>query len=265
MSAGALSPLAALRRHWPEYAIEGWALGMFMVSASLFTLWFEDPASSLNHAIMNGDVRRALIGLAMGITAVLLIYSPWGKRSGAHMNPAVTVAFFSLGRIEAWNALFYVLAQFMGGSLGVLLVWHLYGDAFAAPPVAFIATTPGRAGNGAAFVAETAMSLTMMLTVLTVSQHARWSRYTGVFAGVLVASFITFEAPLSGMSINPARTLASALPGGMWHAIWIYLTAPVLGMWAATRLYILANPKPGCARLCEHSADTPCLHCGYAP
>lgn len=255
----------ALALHWPEYLIEAWALGMFMVSASLFTLWFENPASALNHAIMNGDVRRGLIGLAMGLTAILLIYSPWGKRSGAHMNPAVTLAFLSLGRIEAWNALFYVLAQFIGGSLGVLLVFSLYGDAFAAPPVAFIATMPGRAGNGTAFVAETAMSLTLMLTVLTVSQHARWSRYAGVVAGILVASFITFEAPLSGMSMNPARTLASALPGGMWHALWIYLTAPVLGMWVATRLHTLANPKPKCARLSEHSTDTCCIHCGYSP
>ena len=255
----------ALAEHWPEYLIEGWALGMFMVSASLFTLWFEDPASSLNHAIMNGGVRRALIGLAMGITAVLLIYSPWGKRSGAHMNPAVTMAFFSLGRIEAWNALFYVLAQFIGGSLGVFLVWSLYGDAFAAPPVAFIATMPGSGGNATAFAAETAMSLALMLTLLNVSQHARWSRYTGVIAGILVACFITFEAPLSGMSINPARTLASALPGGMWHAVWIYLTAPVLGMWIATRVFTWAKPKPGCARLCKHSSRTPCLHCGYTP
>jgi aquaporin Z len=206
-----------------------------------------------------------LIGLAMGITAVLLIYSPWGKRSGAHMNPAVTLAFFSLGRIEGWNALYYVAAQFIGGFLGVLLVWSLYGDAFAAPPVAFITTVPGSAGAGTAFAAETAMSLGMMLTLLTVSQLPRWSRYTGVVAGILVASFITFEAPVSGMSINPARTIASALPGGMWQSIWIYLTAPVLGMWVATRIFTWAKPKPGCARLCEHSADTPCLHCGYTP
>ncbi len=228
----------ALAKHWPEYLIEAWALGLFMVSASLFTLWFEDPASPLNHAILNGNVRRALIGLAMGITAVLLIYSPWGRRSGAHMNPAVTFAFFSLGRIEAWNAVFYMISQFIGGCLGVFLVWSLYGDAFASPPVAFIATMPGSAGNGVAFAAETAMSMAMMLTVLTVSQHARWSRYTGAVAGMLVACFITFEAPLSGMSINPARTLASALPGGMWHAIWIYFTAPVLGMWMATRAFL---------------------------
>jgi aquaporin Z len=255
----------ALTEHWPEYLIEGWALGTFMVSAGLATLWFEDPSSILNQTIVNGDVRRALIGLAMGVTAVLLIYSPWGKRSGAHMNPAVTVAFLSLGRIEAWNALFYVVAQFIGGSVGVFLVWSLYGDAFASPPVAFIATMPGSAGNGTAFAAETAMSLTMMLTLLTISQHARWSRYTGAVAGILVACFITFEAPLSGMSINPARSLASALPGGMWHAIWIYLTAPVLGMWMAARVFTWAKRTPGCARLCQHSTDTSCLHCGYTP
>jgi len=160
---------------------------------------------------------------------------------------------------------FYVVAQFIGGSVGVLIIWSLYGDAFASPPVAFIATMPGSGGNGIAFAAETAMSLAMMLTVLTVSQHSRWSRYTGIVAGILVACFITFEAPLSGMSINPARTLASALPGGMWHAIWIYLSAPVLGMWIATRVFTWAKPKPGCALLCQHSANTSCLHCGYTP
>ena len=253
----------ALLGHWPEYLIEAWALGMFMVSASLFTLWFEQPGSALNRAIVNSDVRRGLIGLAMGMTAILLIYSPWGKRSGAHMNPAVTVAFLSLGRIEPWDALFYVLAQFLGGALGVLLVWSLYGEAFAAPPVGFIATLPGPAGIGAAFAAETAMSMALMFAVLMVSRHEL--RYTGVVAGILVASFITFEAPLSGMSINPARTLASALPGGLWHAIWIYFTAPVLGMWAATRLYNLSDPNRGCARLSTHSVTFPCIHCGYTP
>jgi len=106
--------VTALRTHWPEYLIEGWALGTFMVSAGLFTVWFEYPASSLNHAIMNGELRRGLVGVAMGLTAMLLIYSPWGKRSGAHMNPAVTLAFYSLGRIEAWDAIYYVLAQFVG-------------------------------------------------------------------------------------------------------------------------------------------------------
>jgi aquaporin Z len=262
---GTLTWRGALTEHWPEYLIEAWALGTFMVSAGLFTLWFEYPASPLNHAIMNGALRRGLVGVAMGLTAMLLIYSPWGKRSGAHMNPAVTVAFLSLGRIEAWDALYYVLAQFVGGSAGVLLLWICFGDAFAAPPVAFVTTQPGSTGVGVAFAAETAMSLAMMLTVLTVSRHARWSRYTGIIAGVLVACFIAFEAPLSGMSINPARTFASALPGGMWHALWIYLTAPVLGMWIATRIFIGATPKPGCARLCRHSGTTPCLHCGYTP
>jgi aquaporin Z len=256
---------AALFKCWPEYLIESWALGMFMMSASLFTVWFERPGSTLMNSIMDGGVRRGLIGLAMGLTAILLIYSPWGKRSGAHMNPAVTLAFLSLGRIDRWNAVFYVLAQFLGATLGILAAWGLYGQAFASPPVAFIATLPGRSGVGTAFVAEAAMSMALMFTVLLVSRHERWSRYTGVVAGMLVATFITFEAPLSGMSMNPARTLASALPSGLWHAAWIYFTAPVLGMWTAARLYNLSDPKPECARLCTHSLRFPCIHCGYAP
>jgi aquaporin Z len=163
------------------------------------------------------------------------------------------------------TVVFYVLAQFLGATLGILAAWGLYGQAFASPPVAFIATLPGRSGVGTAFVAEAAMSMALMFTVLLVSRHERWSRYTGVVAGMLVATFITFEAPLSGMSMNPARTLASALPSGLWHAAWIYFTAPVLGMWTAARLYNLSDPKPECARLCTHSLRFPCIHCGYAP
>ena len=84
-----MNVLSSLRRHWPEYLFEGALLGVFMISACAFTALLEHPASSVRQAISNGDVRRALIGLAMGLTAVVLIYSPWGQRSGAHMNPAV--------------------------------------------------------------------------------------------------------------------------------------------------------------------------------
>jgi aquaporin Z len=252
---GKLTWRSTVASHWPHYLIEAWALGMFMISASLFTLWFESPASPLNQALANADVRRGCIGLAMGLTAILLIYSPWGKRSGAHMNPAVTLAFLSLGRIDARNALFYILAQFIGGALGVLVVWGLYGDRFAAPPVAFIATLPGCAGETIAFAAEMAMSLTLMLTVLLVSQHARASRFTGIVAGTLVAAFIAFEAPLSGMSINPARTLASAFPTRMWHDLWIYFTAPVLGMWIATRIFTWTQPR--WSRFLQRSTTVP--------
>mgnify|MGYP003465459333 CR=1 FL=1 len=105
---------AALLHHWPEYLIEGWALGVFMISAGVFATLLESPDSPVHAAIHSDVLRRVLIGVAMGLTAIGLIYSPWGKRSGAHMNPAVTLAFLRLGRVRRWDAVFYVAAQFVG-------------------------------------------------------------------------------------------------------------------------------------------------------
>lgn len=256
------SPREALRLHWPEYLIEAWALGMFMISASMATILFEYPGSPLHAAVPDVGLRRACIGLLMGATAVALIYSPWGQRSGAHMNPAVTLAFLSLGRVGRWDACFYCMAQAIGGLLGVSLVWLVCGSAFADPPVQFIVTLPGPAGAALAFVAEAAISFLLMLAVLTSAAFPRAARYTGLAAGILVALFIAFEAPLSGMSINPARSLASALPAWQWTSFWIYLSAPVLGMWLAARLHSLAPAAlAGCAKL-YHPPGRPCIHCG---
>jgi aquaporin Z len=82
----------ALKNHWPEYLIEGACLGLFMISAFSFGTIFEHPASP--HPLM----RRFLMGLAMGGTAIAIIYSPWGKQSGAHINPSTTLTFFRLGK-----------------------------------------------------------------------------------------------------------------------------------------------------------------------
>ena len=230
--------ITALRKHWPEYCIEAWALGMFMISASVFTVLFESQGAYLRLAIPNADIRRALIGVAMGLTAVILIYSPWGRRSGAHMNPAVTLAFWRLGKISNWGAFYYTLAQCVGGLLGVLVVEAVCGDAFTTAPVSFIATTPGDAGATWAFVAELCISALLMCVVLMVSGSRRYAKWTGWCAGLLVAVYITVEAPLSGMSMNPARSLASAWPAGNWSSFWIYLVAPVLGMQAAAALFV---------------------------
>ena len=92
----------AIRRaaHWPEYFIEAGAIGTFMVSAAVFTAILYHPWSPIAADISSEWLRRGLMGLAMGATAVLIIYSPWGQRSGAHMNPAVTLTFFRLGRAQ---------------------------------------------------------------------------------------------------------------------------------------------------------------------
>ena len=97
--------------HWPEYAMEAALLGAFMVSACVCTVAVEHPGSFLRASLDDGLLRRALVGLAMGATAITLIYSPWGRRSGAHFNPAVTIAFHRLGKISTADAACYVAAS----------------------------------------------------------------------------------------------------------------------------------------------------------
>jgi len=134
--------LEAVKRHWPEYLMEAWGLGLFMISAAVFGTLMEHPASPIRQAIADPFLRRIPMGLAMGLTAMGIIYSPWGQQSGAHLNPAVTLTFFRLGKIEPPDVLFYVLSQFTGGLAGVLLVAGVMGAYLADPTVNYVATTP---------------------------------------------------------------------------------------------------------------------------
>jgi len=201
----------------------------------------------------------------MGVTAVALIYSPWGKQSGAHLNPSVTLTFFRLGKIEPWDASFYVVAQFIGGILGVLISGLVWGHAIAEQNVRYAATLPGARGSGVAFVAELVISFVMMTMILNVSNSAQIARFTGIIAGALVATYITLESPLSGMSMSPARSFASAVPAGLWNALWIYFTAPPLGMMLAAQVYLWLRGKDAvfCAKL-HHDNDKRCIfRCNY--
>ncbi len=228
----------ALARHWPEYLMESAELGIFMISACVFTALLEHPASPALRLIPDAFVRNTLIGLAMALTAVSIIYSGWGKQSGAHMNPAVTLTFFRLGKMEPWDAFFYVVAQFVGGVSGVTIASLLLGMVVSHPTVNYAVTRPGPLGVKVAFFAEVVISFVLLLTVLTVSNSKNWARYTGLFGGALIAIYITFEAPLSGMSMNPARTLGSALIAKSFDAVWLYFVAPPIGMLLAAELFV---------------------------
>ena len=128
----------------------------------------------------------------------------------------------------------------------------------------YVATMPGSAGAPGAFAGEVVISFVLMLTVLVMSNARRLAPLTGVAAGILIATFITFEAPLSGMSMNPARTTASALFAG-GGSLWIYFTAPPLGMLAAAETFLRTakHARVRCAKL-HHPSGIPCIfHCGY--
>lgn len=256
--------MKSVRLHWREYAIEAWALGTFMVSAGVATALIQRPEFGIAQLVASDAARRALVGIAMGATAIALIYSPWGRRSGAHMNPAVTLTFLALGKVTRVDAIGYIVAQFLGGVAGVAVALALLGERFAAPPVAFVLTQAAH-GPRIAFALECLISFVLMTVVLALSAHERVARYTGLAAGVLVATFIALEAPYSGMSMNPARSFASAALAGQWTSLWIYFVAPPLGMWAAGFAHARRGAaRAGCAKL-VHARDVRCIHCGYEP
>lgn len=256
--------IRVLRQHWPEYLCEAACLGIFMISAGVFTALLEYPGSPAHNAIPNNLARLALNGLAMGLTAIAIIYSPIGARSGAHMNPAVTWTFFRLGKVKPWDALFYPSFQSLGGLAGVLLVKFTLGKIFTETPVNYVVTVPGKAGVGTALIAETAIACGMMLMVLYMTNTPKLARFTGLCGGTLVFLYITFEAPLSGMSINPARTVASALPSGVWTAGWIYFVAPIAGMLLAVEIYrtLKKGAQVACAKW-NHDPRHRCIFCGH--
>jgi len=253
----------ALKQHWPEYLMEGTCLGLFMISAFTFGTILEHPASPAHQAILNPHLRRLLMGLAMGLTAISIIYSPWGKQSGAHINPSTTLTFFGLGKVGKWDAIFYILSQFVGGVAGALLAAIALSRWVSHPSVNYVVTRPGMAGIVAAFCAEVVIAFILMSVILRVSNHARLHKLTGLCAGALVATYITFKAPISGMSMNPARSFASAVCAQHWTALWVYFTAPLIGMFFAAEVYVRSRGSGdiACAKL-HHDNDKRCIFCG---
>src|SRR5262250_2695746 len=109
----------AIGEHWPEYLMEGAGLGLFMLSACVFMTFLFHPGSPIPSGFDSPILRRSLMGLAMALTAVSIIYSPWGRRSGAHLNPAVTLTFLRLGKVAPPDFVGYITAQFIGAIVGI--------------------------------------------------------------------------------------------------------------------------------------------------
>jgi aquaporin Z len=262
LSQSRLGAADSVRLHWPEYLMEAGEAGFYLFSACVFATLLWLPGSPVQRYLPSDSVRRIWMGLAMGVTIIAIILSPWGKQSGAHFNPAVTFTFYRLGKVAPWDAVFYCAAQFLGAVAGVALACLVLQQAPANRAVHYAATTPGIYGDTIAFVAELAISFVLMSVILFTTNHAALSRYTHYFAAILVAAYIAFESPVSGMSTNPARTFGPALYGSYWHALWIYFIAPPLGMAAAAEVFLLVRGGrgPDCAKLHHHNKKR-CIFC----
>jgi aquaporin Z len=249
--------------HWDLYAIEAALLGVFMICAASFGVALFHERSPMARWVPSALARRGMMGVAMGGTAAILIYSAWGRMSGAHMNPAVTLAFASLGKVHAHDAFAYVCSQVLGGVAGISLARLALGDALAHASVNYVATLPGRHGVRGALVAELAISFTQLLVVLVANNTASTHHATGLIAGGLVAMWIVLAAPISGMSMNPARSLASALLARKWRGIWVYLIAPVAAMQLAAGAYVGLDRHVFCAKMCHIGSEACPFRCEF--
>ena len=226
----------AFSHHWSRYLMEGAELGIFMIVALYLTIALEHPRAPLRRAIKSGLLRRFILGIGIGVTVMVLIYCPWGRQSGAQFNPAVTLARLSIDRIEPWDAFFYIVAQFIGGWLLLVLAGIPLKMLADHEKVKWVVTEPKEMGTAAAFIAEFLISFLILFSLLLVIHFPSLEWWIGVVAGLHLCAFITFEAPFSGMSLNPARSVASALPAQSWKAMWVYFVAPPLAMFLAAQL-----------------------------
>ena len=249
----------AIAAHWPEYLMEGLELALFMLAACTFATFLFYANSPVLRRIPSPHARLTLMGLAMGLTAIAIILSPMGRRSGAHFNPAVSITFWLLGRMHRLDAMFYVAAQFLGGAFGVFIARELIGIPLGSPSVRYVITVPGRFGTSGAFFVELFMGLLLMTVVLVSGSSARLSRYSWLLVGLLVMTYVIVFSAVSGFGLNPARTVSSALFAGIWTGIWIYLSAPLLGMSIAAALFVTVSGAGTiyCGKT-YHDLESPC-------
>jgi aquaporin Z len=238
--------LETFQKHWRAYLMEAVGLGGFVIGAGLLTVFLEHPEfpamQSRFGAEENAIWRRVPLGILMGAYIALVVHF-FGEKSGAHINPATTWAFFRLDKISFADSAFYTLAQFAGAVAAAFALKFVLGEWFAHRSVDFGITKPKPPHDAVgAFVAEFVISFVLMFVVLVVVSSKRLEKYAAPTSGVLIALYLIFELPFSGMSLNPARSFAAALAGNKWEHLWIYFVAPVAAMLLAAEIFKRAKP-----------------------
>jgi aquaporin Z len=255
--------IRSLKEHWPEYSAELLLTAVFLAVACLVFYFLKYPASPVVALLPSPFVRQLIIGVILCAASIGLVFSPLGQRSGAHLNPAITLTFLRLGKVKAWDAFFYVCAQFVGGVLGVAAMARLLPGMLGSETIKLVATTPGPTGEWAAFIAEFIIAFVLMLTLLVVNNTPHVARWTAFFAGVLSAIYIIFEAPISGASANPAASFGPELVGQLWQGWWIYLTAPVLAMQLAAICFRASGRRIYCAKIHHYNGERCIFNCEF--
>lgn len=175
----------------------------------------------------NAGLRRAITGFLFGATGALIAISKVGKISGAHINPIVTLAFRIHGKMTSRDAIGFILAQFIGAVVGSvpLLLWGKMGRS-----VGFGNTAPGADySDWIALAGEIITTIGLIVGLFIFLGHKKLRRYTPLLFPFLYAFMVWLEAPVSGTSTNPARSLGPSVISGIWSGWWIYFVGPLIG------------------------------------
>lgn len=219
--------------------MEALAIAGFIWSATFTTIFLEHPDSPVaqTQLAVHPVLRSLILALVMGVY-IFAIASFIGKLSGAHANPILTWAFFRLKKITFADACAYFAAQFLGAITAVLLLKLTVGKLFEHPLIDYSITKPKPGYSlGAAFIAEFIISFIFVAVTLFVLNSKKLEKRNALISGMLISLFLIFELPYSGMSMNPARSFASALVAWKWEKLWVYFVAPILGMLIATEIF----------------------------
>jgi aquaporin Z len=245
-----------MRRNLSAYFSElaGTAIMLFIGVSAVSFMW--GPGSPVP-VVSNGALRRLLTGIMFAGGATAVVYSPLGQISGGHINPAVTLGFWRLGKVPTRDALAYVAMQFLGAFAGAYAAGLAWGPLTTG--VQYAATVPGDGYSQAgALAAETAITFLLVFLIFVCVNKPRIASRTGLFAGSLVAILVMIEAPVTGTSLNPARTLGPAILAPNYTALWLYFVGPVAGaLLAAAAFSGQWGNKTVCAKL-YHTEKYPC-------
>ena len=233
----------SFKKNWKHYLQEALGLAIFMLSACFFGTMLESKDSFVHQQITDPSIRNTLMGVLMGSTALFIFYSKFTAPSGSHINPAVTITFLRLGKMCPYDAMFFIIAQIIGGTIAVYLMQTLMGSPLISAPVNSVVTVPGIYGAVPALLVEFIIAFITMSMVLFTTAYDKLKKYTRIFAGCLVCTWVIVAGPISGFGMNPARSLASAIPANIWTAFWIYLLAPFAGMLSAAEVFLFVKKK----------------------
>ncbi|MFT4533545.1 MAG: aquaporin NIP [Saprospiraceae bacterium] len=196
-----------------------------------FALVFCGTGSMVINEVTGGDVTHVGIGITWGMIVMAMIYT-FGKISGAHINPAVTIAFACTDRFDKKDITSYIIAQLIGAFLASAVLTLLFPDSMKLG-----ATLPAGSWQQS-FILEIILTYFLMLVVLFVGQNNETKNVTGFAVGAVVMLEAIFAGPITGASMNPARSIAPAIISGNLTHLWIYILAPIIGAVLATYTWL---------------------------